>query len=480
MLAVGRSRRPWAGFGLAWLAGFAGFGLALIWIVEPFFVDPDRHAWMAPFALILMAGGLALFWGLAGAFAAWGGSRPLARIWLFALAVLALEALRGHLFTGFPWAMLGHVWIGTPVAQIAAVSGALGLSALTLALSAGLATGWVRARHGRRWRAGLSGSLVVAVLAAGWGWGSARIAAPMPEASQVRLRVVQPNAPQALKWHPDHAQTFFDRHLDLTGAPAPDGRAPDMVIWSETSVPFFLDNATGGLDLAAEAADGAVLALGIQRRESAPGGPAAYFNSLAVLDNDGAVSAVYDKHHLVPFGEYVPLLGGLAGRPGFEWLSGFAARALTGYTPGPGARVLELGDLGRVLPLICYEAIFPRHSRAAQRPDWILQITNDAWFGDWIGPFQHLAQARLRAIEQGLPLVRAANTGVSAVIDARGGVVQALGMGRAGTLDADLPAALEPTPYARWGDGPWHIGLGLGIFAIAVSRWRQNRLTRRG
>lgn len=478
MLTVARAPGPGAGFWRGWAAGAAGFGLAMVWIIEPFFIEPDRHAWMAPFALILMAGGLALFWGLAAAFAVWAARATVARLWLFALTMLAMEALRGHIFTGLPWAMLGHIWIDTPLAQLAALAGALGLSALALVLSAGLATLWLRLRRGQWLRVGAVALLLLAVLGAGWFWGQTRLAAPGPEDRALRLRLVQPNAPQALKWDRDFAEMFYYRHLELTNAPAADGRAPDLVIWSETSVPFFLDNPMDGLRMASEAAGGAALILGIQRRETGPGGGLRYFNSMAVLDEAGAVSAVYDKHHLVPFGEYVPLIGPLAERTGLGWLSGFAAQALVGYTPGPGPRLLDLGELGRVLPLICYEAIFPRHLRTTERPDWILQITNDAWFGEWIGPFQHLAQARLRAIEQGLPVVRAANTGVSAVIDARGQMVQALGLNQTGHVDADLPGALNATVYSRFSDRLWHLLLLSGVLAALLRGLRERRLTR--
>ncbi len=479
MLVVARAPGPSAGFWCGWAAGAAGFGLAMVWIIEPFFVEPDRHAWMAPFALILMAGGLALFWGLAAAFAVWAVRAMVARLWLFALGMLAMEALRGHIFTGLPWAMLGHIWIDTPLAQLAALSGALGLSALALGLSAGVATLWLRLRRGQQVRAVLVGLVMLAVAGGGWFWGHARLEAPGPEDRALRLRLVQPNAPQALKWDRHFAEMFYYRHLDLTAAASADGRAPDVVIWSETSVPFFLDNPMDGLRLASEAAGGAALILGIQRREAGPGGGVQYFNSMAVLDAAGDLEAVYDKHHLVPFGEYVPVLGPLAEWLGLDWVSGFAAQALAGYTAGPGPRLLDLGERGRVLPLICYEAIFPRHLRTAQRPDWILQITNDAWFGEWIGPFQHLAQTRLRAIEQGLPVVRAANTGVSAVIDARGQIAQALGLNEMGHVDADLPGVLEPTIYSRFSDTLWHLLLLAGVLAALVRGLRENRLTRR-
>jgi apolipoprotein N-acyltransferase len=180
-----------------------------------------------------------------------------------------------------------------------------------------------------------------------------------------------------------------------------------------------------------------------------------------VIDSQGAVTAVYDKHHLVPFGEYVPLIGAL----GQGW-GGLAARVLSGYTPGPGPVALDLGAAGRVVPLICYEAVFARSLDGPPRPDWVLQITNDAWFGTWSGPYQHLAQARLRAIETGLPLVRAANTGVSTVIDARGRSLAALGLGEMGVLDVGLPGARAATPYTLWGDTPWHIALTLALLSL--------------
>ena len=477
-LAAGLGQAPWglwpvalAGYGaifalirgqgckrrvaLAFVAGFAHFALVLAWIVEPFLVEPDRHGWMAPFALVLMAAGMALFWAVPAALA----RGPFG----LALAFLAFEALRGYLFTGFPWAMAGHIWIETPVAQVAALSGALGLSALSFALAALLAQlGRALWRH-RRGRAAGLGTLAALVLALSWAWGAQRLAEPEPPARDIRLRLVQPNAPQDLKWDRDFAEVFFFRHLDLSAMPAADGRVPDLVIWSETAVPFLLNRPGAGLIMAAGSTNGAPLVLGVQRQDE----EGRFFNSLAVLGEGGGVDALYDKHHLVPFGEYVPLLGAWAA----EWgIGGLAAQALSGYTPGPGPALVDLGAAGRVLPLICYEAVFARNLRGTERADWLLQLTNDAWFGAWSGPFQHLAQARLRAIEQGLPLVRAANTGVSAVIDARGRMVASLGLDLVGVVDADLPAARAPTPYARWGDGPWLVVLALAMGAMALRR----------
>jgi apolipoprotein N-acyltransferase len=466
LLAVALAGGAGRAFALAWLAGLGQFALALGWIVEPFFVEAERHAWMAPFALIGLPGGLALLWGAAGALG-WALARgPAGRAWAVALALAGAEAVRTYLFGGFPWAMPGHVWIDTPVAQAAALGGALGLTGLALAAAAGLAA--LVLAPGLR--AGLAAALPVALLGAAWAWGAAVLARPMPPDRDLRLRLVQPNAPQDLKWHPDHAERFFLRHLELTAALPADGRAPDLVLWSETAVPFYLDAPGAGLALAAEAAGGAPVVMGIQRRARLADGGVRYFNSLAVIDPTGEPVAIYDKHHLVPFGEYIPWLSPLADTPGWEWLTTFTGSALLGYTPGPGPAVLDLGPGGRALPLICYEAVFARHLRGTDRPDWVMQLTNDAWFGQHSGPFQHLALARLRAIEQGLPLVRAANTGVSAVIDARGRVVAALALGEEGALDADLPAALVPTPYARTGDWPLLLAIVLALGGLVLRR----------
>lgn len=385
------------------------------------------------------------------------------RIAALVLAMTGLELARGWVLTGFPWASLGHVLIDSGAVHLAALGGAGLLSLFVLVLAALLA-------HGARARAlpARLGALVLAVVlgAGAWGWGHSR--PPAPAAQEQIIRLAQPNAPQDEKWRDDRALFFFERLLDQTSAPAQP--APALILWPETSVPFFLEYPGDGLVMMAEAmaAHGPEtrLGFGVQRYEE----DGRYFNSLALIDRDAQITDIHDKHHLVPFGEYIPFSEALLG----TGLAGFAAQVLAGYSPGPGPALLDLGDLGTALPLICYESIFPRHLRTETRPDWVLQITNDAWFGTLTGPYQHLAQARLRAVEQGLPVLRAANTGVSAVIDARGGVTAQLGLGQAGFLDAPLPRALAPTPYARFGDWPiWLIVLG-GL-ALLAARGRGQR-----
>jgi apolipoprotein N-acyltransferase len=450
--------RLWAG--RMWLAGLGYFAASLFWIVEPFFIEPEIHGWMAPFALVLMAGGMALFWGLAGGLAAWLAP---GRARLVALAVLMVgaELLRGWVFTGFPWAMLGHGLIGTPLMQLAAITGAGGLSLLLLLCAALPVLGANAVQRG-------AGAVLAGlVLAFGWGWGLTQQALPEDRGGIVRL--AQPNAPQAEKWLEENIYLFFYRLLEQTSASPvlASSPPPDLVLWPETAVPFLLEYPGDGLAMMADALAAqnteARLGFGVQRLEDGR-----FFNSFAVLTPQAEVTHLYDKHHLVPFGEYIPFSEWLLGTP----IGGLAGRALSGYTAGPGPVVLDLGDLGLVLPLICYESIFPRHLRATPRPDWVVQVTNDAWFGALTGPYQHLAQARLRAVEQGLPVLRVANTGVSAFIDARGGIVAELALNTAGVLDGPVPGALPPTVYARHGDWPLVLGLGVLLLGAGLIRRR--------
>ncbi len=437
-----------------WLLALGYFLAALNWLVDPFFVDAAHDAWMAPFALFFMAGGLALFWAVAAGVSA----RFFAPTWRW-LALAALlsgaELLRGRLFTGFPWASPGHVWIDTPLAALAALIGAQGLAALSFLWAAALARLVLSARpktaKTAHWKThtALLLALTLAIFAGAWG---AAPGAQPPDRPQI-VRLVQPNAPQHLKWDPDHAWKFVERQLEFTAADGQLGRRPDLILWPETAVPTLL-RWTGDLLPQIAQAAGAPVLLGVQRDEGLR-----YFNSLVLLGAGGKIRATYDKHHLVPFGEYIPF-GDVLAQYG---VNAFAAQLGNGYSAGAAAQVLDLGALGTVAPLICYEAVFPRDLRAVPtRPDWVLHATNDAWFGNFSGPQQHLVQARFRAIEFGLPVLRVANTGVSAVIDAAGRVRQSIALNTAGFLDVHIPGARPATPYARFGDLP------LTLFVIAT------------
>lgn len=456
---------PWLAGWLGWFGGAGYFAAAMFWIVEPFMVDAARDGWMAPFGLVFLAFGMALFWALAG-LVGWrmAPHAPGLRALALALALTAAELLRGYVLTGLPWAMIGHIWIDTPVAQLASLGGAVGLTLLSTGLAAVpvafSASGRQSGRQsGRVFGAGMAG--MVLGLAALWGRGQLG-GEDAPRAEPLIVRIVQPNAPQEEKWREDRALVFLDRQLAYTRVLAEP--APDVTVWPETAVPYLLDQSAPVLGMIAAAAQGRPVILGLNRGEGAR-----YFNSLIVTGPDGSPMARYDKHHLVPFGEYLPF-GDMLSRFG---LTGFAARQGDGFSAGPGPVLLDLGALGRVLPLICYEAVFAQDLRGTARPDWLVQITNDAWFGSLSGPYQHLAQARLRAIEQGLPLVRSANTGISAMIDARGRVVRSLPLDSAGYFDAALPPALGETLYARFGDRPMALLLailGLGLVWLGARK----------
>lgn len=444
VLIAGRTATAAQAGWTGWAAGTGFFATGLYWVAEAFLVDIARHGWMAPFAILFMATGLALFWALP--FWLWRRIRLAGRGGLgLGLALLAglwtlSEFARSHVLTGFPWALPSYAWSDTPVAQAGALIGPQALSFLTLL--AALAPLAVIAGRRRGDRAGAALPVLALLLLGGaWAWGTARLDAPETDTG-LTVRLVQPNAAQTEKWKPELAMTFFDRQRRLSA----EGPRPDVVIWPETAIPWMLDEQPDVQAAISTAAQGAPVILGARHR-SGPGPDADWYNALFVLGPGGTVTQRYDKHHLVPFGEYVPL-GGLAGSLGLTGLVG------SSFTAGTGPETLDTAGLPAFVPLICYEAIFPHEMQSDSRPAWLVQITNDAWFGSSAGPYQHFAQARMRAIEQGLPLARAANTGISAMIDPYGRVRAALPLLEAGAIDAALPEPLPETPYARSGDGP--------------------------
>jgi apolipoprotein N-acyltransferase len=436
---------------VAWAGGAGYFAVALHWIVQPFMVDAATHGWMAPFALVLMAAGLALFWGVAGWLSVRLGCN---RAISWALCLAAAEMLRGHVLTGFPWALPAYIWADTDVRLLAAVLGPYGLTLLTLALtSLAVMDGAVL-----RARAPLMAGAVFLAMMLGAGLRSGEV-----QLTDKMVRLVQPNAPQDEKWDPEKAHLFVRRALDFTASP---GDGVDLIVWPETAIPYPLDLAGPVFSRIAEISGGVPVFTGLNRRNDAD----EWFNSSALVDGDGRVVETYDKVHLVPFGEYIPLR--------IDLIRALAATTGYGFVPGDGVRMIDT-PLGRTVPLICYEAIFPRHSAGLEeRQDYLLQITNDAWFGTFSGPYQHLDQARFRAVEQGLPLIRAANTGVSAVIDPHGRVRESLALGEAGYIDALLPEGLPPTPYSRTGDLPLAIMLLVMMIGLFVAG-RRNGIANR-
>ena len=428
-------------FRSGWLFGAGYFAVALHWIVSPFLVDLASTGWMAPFAVILMAGGAAVFWGAAGYLAYRISPDSLA---LRGAMLAGAEVLRSFIFTGFPWALIGHIWIDTPLAQVAAFGGPHVLSFVTVGLAVALVLVWRRV-----WWA-----LVMPVMAvAGW---ILLAAGPVPDYDGPLVRLVQPNAPQSEKWDPAKSPLVFARMIEFTQS-APQ---PDLVVWPETAITYLMEFADPELTQLADAASGAPVIVGINRR-----GGERFYNAALVLERGAIVSDVYDKAHIVPFGEFIPG-GELLTYLGID---AFAASKGGAFTAGEGARLVDVTGIGLARILICYEGIFANEVHTDDRARMLVLITNDAWFGPAAGPQQHLAQARLRAIEQGLPMVRVANTGVTAMIDAKGRVIEQIGMGQAGFIDVALPPALALTVYARFGDWP-ALALFLVVFGLIVGR----------
>ncbi|MCU0944350.1 MAG: apolipoprotein N-acyltransferase [Rubritepida sp.] len=448
-----------------WRGVAFGFGFhvaGLYWLTHALFTDIGRWFWLVPLAAPGVALPLALFSALP-ALAAWRAGPGWPGLLAFAGAWVLAEMLRGVLFTGFPWNLLGTAWAfhALPL-QPAAALGVHGLSLLTVLLAGLPALGWRRAMP-----------LLLLGLAAGAVFGAWRLREPAPADVAARLVLVQGNVAQDVKWDEDQRVPIFRRYLDLSAAAAAAAAAahpgePVLVIWPETASPFLLTEHAEARRLAAATlpAGGWLLAGTVRAAWDAAGRLESLWNSLAAIDAEGRVAGVYDKAHLVPFGEYMPLGGVLP------------IRLVTGgrdFSAGPGRVTLALPGLPAVSPLICYEVIFPGRVAGAERPGWLLNVTNDAWFGISAGPFQHLAAARLRAVEEGLPLARAAQTGISVVYDARGGERLRLGLGALGTGVSALPGALPPTPFARW--GAWIPGglAGLALLAGLAVRLRGAR-----
>lgn len=442
-----RPRR--SGFWRGWCFGAGYFLGGTWWVANAFLVSAEEHAWLIWAPLTLLPAGLALFWGLAGGVYARLAPDGPSRIGLFAILFTAVEMTRSVVLSGFPWNLAGHVFeAGTPVSQAAAYIGAAGLSAFVLyafaspAALLGRTGGWMRAAP----------VLVsMALLAGMWTHGSWRLANASTEMTDTRLRVVQLAIPQREKRHANRL-AILDQYLDFT---LRDGLEDmDAVIWPEGAIPtLMLEDSRVLVRLEADLPSGTRLWAGVTRRDRFPEGEL-YYNALAAMhfeDGAGAVEAIYDKVRLVPFGEGNPLQL-ITGLFGFTTLSMNAPY----YTPGPGPQTLQVAGIPAFAPLICYEVIFPRFApRGEDRPAFLLNISNDSWYGNSAGPRQHLNQARYRAIEEGLPLVRSATLGSSGLVDAYGRAVHLLDPQMNEALDIVLPSAFQPVAYAVHGNLPW-------------------------
>ncbi|MFN4016193.1 MAG: apolipoprotein N-acyltransferase [Reyranella sp.] len=440
----------------AWAWGTGHFAVGSYWILEAFFVPPADYAPLGPPIVVGLAALLGFFPAMAAGAAKWAVLRwpslggRLSRLLLLAIAWTIAEWLRGHVFTGYAWNPLAHVWaFATPLLQGAALFGVYGLGLVTFMILAAPVAGW-------------RASVLALVVAGGAGFAGQAVMAPVDTAGEgPMVRIVQPNTPQAEKWRPENRAAQMTKLVDMSRREGFDGLA--AVIWPETAPPFVVRPGSPSLEFMARAVPpGGYLLTGAARgtRNREDG----VWNSLLVVDGQGEIVATYDKVHLVPLGEYIPFhkqlapISGAIGRGSFE--------------VGESRVTLDLPRLPSFSPIICYEVIFPAAvTGPGARPRWLLNVTNDAWFGLSSGPYQHLVSARVRAVEEGLPMLRAANTGVSAVIDAYGRVLAALDMQQEGVIDHPIPATREPTPYGRWGDGVlvvWLILATSGLIGSAL------------
>jgi apolipoprotein N-acyltransferase len=457
-----------------WWLGFGYFVAGLWWLGDAFLVEADRFAWALPLGVLGLPALLALFtaFGFAVARLVWVPGP--ARILALALGLGVAEWLRGHLFTGFPWNLLGMALGGNLVlAQAASLVGVYGLTLVAVAVFAAPAT-LVDGTPGQRSRwpifaagAALAALALFGALRLGFGADPGSVAG-------IKLRIMQPNLSQDAKFRPEYRDAVLDRYLTLSDrATSPQTMGlidVTHLVWPESAFPFILGRDAQALSrIGSSLPPRTTLVTGAARTESPGVGPAArnapVYNSVQVVASGGTIIDSSDKAHLVPFGEYLPfsaLLNGLGLRQ-FVSIPG-------GFEPGGRRKALNVPGLPLVAPLICYEAIFSAEVMPQigppgpeKRPGLLLNVTNDGWFGRYAGPHQHFAQARLRSIEEGLPLVRAANTGISAIVDAYGRVLSELPVGVDGVLDGNLPSRLEPTVFARCGNLP-----AFGIFMLML------------
>ncbi len=457
LMRAGSRRRS---FFIGWSFGLGYFIVGLYWIAIAFFTDAEKFGALAVPAVLLLCVVMGMFPALAGfALGLFQPRHPLAAALTLAIAWTITEWLRAHFLWGFPWNLIGYVWVGVlPMSQVAAWIGIYGLSLVTVLLGALFLTAIVGKGRSRWLGPGLS------VLAAAFllSMGLVRLTSSEVEhQSDMRLRLVQANVSQHHKWDPELRAESFRKHLALSGSPS--ATPITHIIWPETASAYVLDQDEVARSLIAEMTpkDG-FLITGFNRFDL-ESEPKRAWNSLGALNAQGDIVGIYDKERLVPFGEFLPWR---------EVLSTIGLKKITSGTidfqPGSGTTTMALGGLPPFSPLICYEVIFTGDvAREDDRPAWLLNITNDAWFGQSSGPYQHLAMARMRAIEEGIPLVRSANTGISAVIDPYGRIEAELGLGETGVLDATLPKPLlTPTFYAESGQIAFLLMVVLGAIII--------------
>jgi apolipoprotein N-acyltransferase len=463
VLLADRAGSPRAAFAAGWWFGFGHFIVGFYWIAHSMLTDPWRFGWMIPFTVGGLSAGMALLIGLALALSRLFWPPGPARLFALGAAWIFCEWLRSWVLSGFPWNLLAYSWAYSDnMIQLAAWTGSWGLSLVTVVAcgAPALLLRWApadRAPPPLR-KPSLVALAGLAILGLVWGAGALRLAAaPAGEMPGLRLRLVQPALAPAIKNDQDRRAENLFLQLNLT-TQSPGFERITHVIWPESAVPYLVERSDDVRQALARALPpGGLLIAGAVRAEPEIGAIERIWNSAFALDSNGNILATYDKARLVPYGEYVPL------RELFPFIAKITPGAMD-FTAGSGPQTLHLPGLPPVSPQICYEVIFPgRVADRADRPQWLLSLTNDAWFGTSTGPYQHFVSARFRAVEEGLPLVRSANAGISGFVDAYGRVIATLGLEKVGVLDGGLPLpAPSATAFARLGNG-----IMLALLAVA-------------
>jgi len=453
LLVLFRSRGFPEAVSFGWWFGFGQFFTGTIWIASAFEVDERFPGWTGYLAVAGLAVLLALHSGLATGilWRLFKGKDPQKYALSIALSFVVLwnlaEWIRGHIFTGFPWNLAGYTWgFSDVMLQTSAIWGIYGLGLLTIFLAL---IPYVLIQAGGNPKVSYvvvgAGALMVFGMGA---YGAIQLSTPIKFHGDVKLKIIQANINQKDKWDPAKKADNFIKHLRMSKSRPEEGIT--HVIWPETAVIYFLDTDAARRFLIADMLTAeAVLMSGFPRVRRSPEFQA--WNSFAIVDGEGNAGQIYDKYHLVPFGEYTPdILRGSLSFLGLGMLvEGFS------YSRGQGLRTLHRPGMPPVGILICYEIIFPGDVvDQNDRPDWLLNITNDAWYGTFSGPYQHLLQTRVRAIEEGLPIIRSAGTGISAVIDPYGRIIKSLGLNQQGVIVSALPVKRDAlTPYAKNNSG---------------------------
>lgn len=445
-------------FWVGWMFGLGYHVTGLYWIAFALGVDIHQFWWLIPFTVLGLPAFFAIWPGFALLFSTLIGAKGLARCITFAFFLAVGEWLRGHFLTGFPWNLIGYTWsFSIEMIQITSIIGIYGLTTLTILLGC-LPYGIIKDKR-------MGDFLAVCVLFIGFFvFGTQRLTKePTQYFEAINLRIVQPSISQTLKWDIKKTTQNYKKLLSLSTLPTE--MKLTHIIWPESAIPFYLEeNLWRRQEIMSKLPPNCLLITGGLRREFEGGTIDKIWNSLLVVDHNSNVIGIYDKSHLVPFGEYVPLR---------NWVPGIVKKVTFGsidFSSGPGPRTLNLPQTPALSPLICYEGIFPgKVTHLENKPEWMINVTNDAWYGKTSGPYQHFEIVRMRAVEEGIPMVRVANTGISGIIDPIGRVLHTLELDEMGVIDTPLPKPLQkPTFFSKFKHIPFLIILFLILIRLML------------